>query len=64
MSDLSAALPRDPRTPEDVDTRAVDHALDATSSLLAGASSGQVSVGDFGGPPPRLPDTGERVVYV
>lgn len=58
------ALPRDPRTPEDVDTRAVDHALDATSYLLAGASSGQVSVGDFGGPPPRLPDTGERVVYV
>ncbi|MBW7930866.1 MAG: hypothetical protein H3C57_06120, partial [Gammaproteobacteria bacterium] len=58
------ALPRDPRRPEDVDTSANDHMLDATSYLIAGASQGVVSVGDFAGPPPRLPDTGDRIVYV
>lgn len=58
------ALPRDPRNPEDVDSSANDHALDATSYLIAGASQGLVSVGDFAGPPPRLPDTGSRIMYV
>ncbi len=58
------ALPRDPRNPEDVDSSANDHALDATSYLIAGASQGLVSVGDFAGPPPRLPDTGNRIMYV
>ena len=57
------ALPRDPRNPEDVDSSANDHALDATSYLIAGASSGHVAVGDFS-PPRRLPDTGDRVMYV
>lgn len=57
------ALPRDPRNPEDVDSSANDHALDATSYLIAGASSGHVAVGDFS-PPRRLPDTGERVILV
>ena len=58
------SLPRDPRNPEDVDTKAVDHWLDATSYGLAGSASGLVTVGDFGGAPPRLPDTGDRVMYV
>lgn len=58
------ALPRDPRNPEDVDSSANDHALDATSYLIAGASAGQVSMGDFAGRPPRLPDTGNRVCYI
>jgi hypothetical protein len=57
------ALPRDSRNPEDVDTSANDHALDATSYLIAGASQGPVRVSDFS-PPRRLPDTGDRVMYV
>lgn len=57
------SLPRDPRNPEDVDTRSVDHWLDACSYGLAGSASGLVTVGDFS-PPRRLPDTGDRVMYV
>lgn len=58
------ALPRDPRNPEDVDTSANDHLLDATSYLIAGASQGSVHVSDFAGAPPRLPDTGNRVIFI
>ena len=58
------ALPRDPRNPEDVDSAANDHALDATSYLIAGAAQGHVVMSDFRGLPPRLPDTGNRVIYV
>jgi hypothetical protein len=57
-------LPRDPRNPEDVDSSANDHALDATSYLIAGAAHGHVAVSGFAGPPPRLPDTGDRIMYV
>jgi hypothetical protein len=58
------SLPRDPRNPEDVDTKAVDHWLDATSYGVAGSAVGHVAVCDFAGPPPRLPDTGNRIIYV
>lgn len=58
------SLPRDPRNPEDVDTSANDHALDATSYLIAGATAGRVVMGDFGQTPARLPDTGGRVIHV
>jgi hypothetical protein len=58
------SLPRDPRNPEDVDSAANDHALDATSYLIAGAAQGHVVMSDFRGLPPRLPDTGNRVIYV
>lgn len=57
-------LPRDPRNPEDVDSAANDHMLDATSYLIAGASQGPVRVRDFNNAPSRLPDTGSRVIYV
>jgi len=56
-------LPRDPRRPEDIDSSANDHMADCTSYLIAGAASGHVAVGDFS-PPRRLPDTGDRVMYV
>lgn len=56
-------LPRDPRRPEDIDSSANDHMADCTSYLIAGATSGHVAVGDFS-PPRRLPDTGDRVMYV
>ena len=56
-------LPRDPRRAEDIDSSANDHMADCTSYLIAGAASGLVTVGDFS-PPRRLPDTGERVMYV
>lgn len=58
------ALPRDPRLPEDVDTSANDHLLDATSYLIAGSSVGQVWSYDFSG---RRFDAGtkdERVIRV
>ncbi|WP_197513265.1 hypothetical protein [Acidihalobacter aeolianus] len=58
------SLPRDPRNPEDVDTKAVDHWLDATSYGMAGPSAGIVTVRGFEGAPPRMPDTCERVIYV
>jgi Terminase large subunit, T4likevirus-type, N-terminal len=58
------SLPRDPRLPEDVDTKAVDHWLDACSYGLAGAATGVAKSSSFGGPPPRLPDTGDRIIYV
>ena len=58
------ALPRDPRHPEDVDTSANDHLLDATSYLIAGAAQGSVRVGDFMHPSPAPPDTGDRIIYV
>lgn len=57
------SLPRDPRNPEDVDSSANDHALDATSYLIAGAAHGHVAVSGFT-PPVRLPDTGNRIIYV
>jgi RES domain-containing protein len=55
---------RDRRNPEDVDTSANDHALDATSYLIAGRSHGRATMTDFAGRAPVLPDTGRRVVYV
>lgn len=55
------SLPRDSRNPEDVDSSANDHALDATSYLITGASAGHVQVADFT-PSPRMPDTGARVL--
>ncbi len=57
------SLPRDPRLPEDVDTKAVDHWLDACSYGLAGAAGG-VSQASFGGRPPQMPDTGNRIILV
>jgi Phage terminase large subunit len=56
-------LPRDPRNPEDVDSGANDHMLDATSYLITGANTGRVVVGDFERQP-ALPDTGARVQHV
>lgn len=58
------ALPRDPRLPEDVDTSANDHLLDATSYLIAGKAGGQARMGTFDRRPPPMPDTGDRVIYV
>lgn len=58
------ALPRDPRLPEDVDTSANDHLLDATSYLIVGKASGQARMGTFDRKPPPMPDTGDRVIYV
>jgi hypothetical protein len=59
------ALPRDTRNPEDVDSSANDHALDATSYLIAGDSAGAVKVRDFGGSTSaRMPNAGGRVIYV
>lgn len=55
-------LPRDPRLPEDVDSRANDHLLDATSYLLAGASQGTVRVSTFQAQPQTPRD--ERVIWV
>lgn len=43
------SLPRDRRIPEDVDSSANDHLLDATSYLIAGASTGPSYSGSFGG---------------
>ena len=59
-----SALPRDPRNPEDVDSSANDHMLDATSYLIAGASQGMVRISGFYGPPPNLPDTENRVIFI
>ena len=56
------ALPRDQRIPEDVDSSANDHLLDATSYLIAGASQGMVHVAGFE-PALRLPRD-DRVIFV
>lgn len=56
------SLPRDPRLPEDVDSSANDHLLDATSYLLAGASQGAVKVSCFQAQP--RPPRDERVIWV
>lgn len=58
------SLPRDPRLPEDVDSSANDHMLDATSYLIAGTSGGHVAMGELRGGMPRMPDTGDRVIRV
>jgi hypothetical protein len=59
------SLPRDSRRPEDVDTSANDHMLDATSYLLSGTTGGQVRTSDFtGAEKSRMPNTGGRVIYV
>lgn len=59
------SLPRDSRRPEDVDTSANDHMLDATSYLLSGTAGGQVRTSDFSGAAKsRMPNTGGRVLYV
>lgn len=57
------SLPRDPRVPEDVDTKANDHFLDATSYAIAGESGGAVRIADFRGRPAKEPHT-TRVIYV
>ena len=57
------SLPRDPRLPEDVDTKAVDHWLDACSYGLAGAAGGVARQRGFVGYV-REPDTGGRVLHV
>ena len=54
-------LPRSPRDPEDVDTNANDHALDATAYLLGGQAPQAVQRG-WREPPPMPPD--ERIIYV
>lgn len=56
------ALPRDQRIPEDVDSAANDHALDATSYLIAGASQGKVRAVSFE-PAPRQPRD-DRALWV
>lgn len=56
------SLPRDSRIPDDVDTKANDHALDATSYAIAGESGGRVQQSSFT-PEPRMPRD-ERVVWV
>ena len=56
------SLPRDPRIPDDVDTKANDHFLDATSYAIAGESGGRVQQSGFT-PEPRMPRD-ERVVWV
>lgn len=57
------ALPRDPRLPEDVDSSANDHLLDATSYLIAGSSGGRVHWSEFYGAPVNATDI-ERVILV
>lgn len=56
------ALPRDQRIPEDVDSSANDHLLDATSYLIAGASQGMVIAKSFQ-PDPQMPRV-DRVLWV
>ena len=56
------SLPRDPRIPDDVDTKANDHFLDATSYAIAGESSGRAQQSGFQ-PQPRMPRD-ERVIWV
>lgn len=58
------SLPRDSRRPEDVDTSANDHMLDATSYLITGSTTGTVKMRNFGGTTPQFPNTGQRIVYV
>jgi hypothetical protein len=58
------SLPRDQRIPEDVDSSANDHALDATSYLIAGESQGRVETADMGVRPIRPPDTAGRILIV
>ena len=56
-------LPRDSRIPEDVDTKANDHFLDATSYAIAGEASRSVRMVDFGGAGPKEPNV-TRIIYV
>lgn len=56
------SLPRDPRVPDDCDSAANDHLLDATSYAIAGEASGRVQQSSFT-PEPRMPRD-ERVVWV
>lgn len=56
------SLPRDPRIPDDVDTKANDHFLDATSYAIAGEAGGRVKVSGFV-PEPQMPRD-ERIVWV
>jgi len=58
------SLPRDPRLPEDVDTKAIDHWLDACSYGLAGAAARRIRVCHLGSRTPPEPDTGGRVIWV
>jgi len=57
------SLPRDPRVPDDVDTKANDHFLDATSYAIAGEAHGKVGVASFNGRTPTPPRE-ERVIWV
>ena len=57
------SLPRDPRLPEDVDTKAIDHWLDACSYGLVGGETGTVRSAPMSGPK-LFPDTGDRVLWV
>ncbi|UTV81829.1 phage terminase large subunit [Acidithiobacillus sp. YTS05] len=57
------ALPRDSRNPEDVDSSANDHMLDATSYLIAGSAAGRVAVSGFV-PMPEGSSRDRRIVLV
>jgi hypothetical protein len=57
------SLPRDPRCPEDVDSSANDHALDATSYLISGASNCRAQQAEAF-IPARPPDTGSRIIII
>lgn len=56
------SLPRDPRNPEDVDTSANDHMLDATSYLISGSSQGAVRCTEFN--LPRVITRDDMVIWV
>ena len=57
-------LPRDPKNADDTDPAAPDHARDALEYGIAGSATGRASMGNFGGKPTRVIDTGERIVHV
>jgi hypothetical protein len=57
-------LPADPKNFDDTDPAAPVHALDALEYGVAGPQTGQVRVDSFSGRPPRMPDTGNRVILV
>lgn len=56
-------LPRDSRIPDDCDSSANDHMLDATSYGIAGEAQGRVVVSNFGGRASK-PPRDERVILV
>ena len=57
------SLPRDSRIPDDCDSNANDHFLDATSYGIAGEATGRVQTADFSGWKRQAPRD-ERVIWI